>query len=248
MTLVRCSDDRVVAMGWTAQTTERSHGPREYANATTGAAGPPARVAWLQAAMRRAWTSRPTGPARRARVRGSHSVLGLRGLPHAVHAVTRSRYDRVMARRSAHQWTLVSLERRETFVVTASALWCPIMAPEDYVTGRGEPSSADTGTAVDDDQLARQPSDFARRAQSEDDRGLMLDEVVRAAVQLIPGVDEASISVTIGRRDVSSQHPWGDLPAKVDAVDRDRAGTVHRCRVRARDGARVGHGQRGALG
>ena len=98
------------------------------------------------------------------------------------------------------------------------ALWCPIMAPEDFETGRGQPSFADTGTTVDDDQLAKQLSDFARRAQTEDDRGLMLDEVVRAAVQLIPGVDEASISVTIGRRDVSSQHPSGDLPAKVDAV------------------------------
>lgn len=83
---------------------------------------------------------------------------------------------------------------------------------------RGLPPPADSGTAVDDDHLARQLSDFARRAQSEEDRGLMLDEVVRAAVQLIPGVDEASISVTIGRRDVSSQHPSGDLPARVDAV------------------------------
>ncbi|GAB3881141.1 GAF and ANTAR domain-containing protein [Terrabacter terrigena] len=92
------------------------------------------------------------------------------------------------------------------------------MVPEDFETGRGQPSTADTGTAVDDDQLAKQLSDFARRAQSEDDRGLMLDEVVRAALQLIPGVDEASISVTIGRRDVTSEHPSGELPAKVDAV------------------------------
>lgn len=92
------------------------------------------------------------------------------------------------------------------------------MAPQDDESGRGEPSSADTGSSQGDDELARQLSEFARRAQTEDDRGLMLDEIVRGAVQLIPGVDEASISVTIGRRDVSSQHPSGDLPAKVDAV------------------------------
>jgi hypothetical protein len=92
------------------------------------------------------------------------------------------------------------------------------MTPPDAATGRGEPSPADTGTAVDGDQLAKQLSDVARRAQAEDDRGLMLDEVVKAAVALIPGVDEASISITVGRRDVRSEHPSGDLPAKVDAV------------------------------
>lgn len=92
------------------------------------------------------------------------------------------------------------------------------MAPQRDDPGRGEPSTADTGTTVDHDQLAHQLSAFARRAQSEEDPGLMLDEIVKAAVQLIPGVDEASISVVIGRRDVTSQHPSGDLPAKVDAV------------------------------
>jgi GAF domain-containing protein len=92
------------------------------------------------------------------------------------------------------------------------------MATQDDVTGRGQPSPADTGTTVDDDQLAQQLSAFARRVQSENDPGLMLDEIVKAAVALIPGVDEASISVVIGRRDVTSQHPSGDLPAKVDAV------------------------------
>jgi len=71
---------------------------------------------------------------------------------------------------------------------------------------------------VDHDELARRLSDFARRAQSEDDPGLMLDEIVRASVALIPGADEASISVVTGRRDVTSQHPSGDLPAKVDAA------------------------------
>ncbi|GAA2482190.1 GAF and ANTAR domain-containing protein [Terrabacter carboxydivorans] len=90
------------------------------------------------------------------------------------------------------------------------------MAPQ-VDAARGLPSPADTGTAAGD-QLARLLSEFARRAQAETDTGLMLDEIVRAAVALIPGVDEASISVTTGRRDVSSQHPSGRLPERVDAV------------------------------
>lgn len=82
------------------------------------------------------------------------------------------------------------------------------MPPPDD-DGRGQPSTADAGTTADDDRLALQLSDFAWRAQSEDDSGLMLDEIVRAAVKLIPGVDEASISVVVGRRDVTSQHRSG---------------------------------------
>lgn len=91
------------------------------------------------------------------------------------------------------------------------------MTPRDG-TDRGEPSNADTGTSAEHDELARQLSAFARRAQSQDDPGLMLDEVVRAAVALIPGAEEGSISVVTGRRDVTSQHPSGELPAQVDAL------------------------------
>lgn len=46
----------------------------------------------------------------------------------------------------------------------------------------------------------------------------MLDELVRAAVALKPGVDEGSISVVTGRSAVTSQSPPGDLPRRVDAV------------------------------
>ena len=49
----------------------------------------------------------------------------------------------------------------------------------------------------------------------------MLDEVVRAAVELIPGVDEGSISIIIGRRQVVSQHSSGTLPEQVDAVQEE---------------------------
>ena len=43
---------------------------------------------------------------------------------------------------------------------------------------------------MDHELLAQQLSGFARRLEAEDDPELMLDEVVRAAVALIPGVEE----------------------------------------------------------
>ena len=68
------------------------------------------------------------------------------------------------------------------------------------------------------DQLAGQLSAFARRLEAENDADLMLDEIVRGAVALIPGVDEGSISVVTGRRNVTSHHPSSELPKLVDAL------------------------------
>jgi transcriptional regulator with GAF, ATPase, and Fis domain len=82
---------------------------------------------------------------------------------------------------------------------------------------REEPSAEDQATAAVRD-LAEQFSELARSLESEDDTGLMLDEVVSAAVRLIPGVQEGSISVVTGRREVTSQHPSGELPEHVDAI------------------------------
>ena len=42
-----------------------------------------------------------------------------------------------------------------------------------------------------------------------------------AAVRLIPGVDEASISVVRNRQAVSSRLPTGDLPVRVDAMQEE---------------------------
>ncbi len=43
-------------------------------------------------------------------------------------------------------------------------------------------------------------------------------EIVRAAVDLIPGCDEGSISVVVNRRTVTSQAASGELPGTVDAL------------------------------
>ena len=82
----------------------------------------------------------------------------------------------------------------------------------------GEPSAEDQGSAAGEDELAHELSELARHLQAEDDVDAILDEVVRAAVQLVPGTDEGSISVVIGRRKVTSQSPSSDLPARVDAL------------------------------
>ena len=68
------------------------------------------------------------------------------------------------------------------------------------------------------DELAQQLSELARALQSEPQTGPMLDEVVAAAIRLIPGVDEGSISAVVARRQVSSQNHSGELPRLVDAL------------------------------
>lgn len=83
---------------------------------------------------------------------------------------------------------------------------------------RGQPSDADTGTADGADELALLFSKFARRVQQQPDPSSTLDEVTRAAVLSIPGCDEASISVVIGRQRASSQAATGELPRVVDQL------------------------------
>ncbi len=86
------------------------------------------------------------------------------------------------------------------------------------IGGQGRPSVQDEGTTVGHDELAHRLGELARSLEAEDDTDAMLDEVVAAAVTLIPGVDEGSISVVVGRRDVISQSPSSDLPRRVDAL------------------------------
>lgn len=96
--------------------------------------------------------------------------------------------------------------------------YCPDMARE-LQNRRGEPSAQNEGLAVEHDRLAQDLSVFARRVEAERIPGLVLDDIVRAAVELIPGAEEGSISVVTGKREVTSRHPQGGgLPAQVDAL------------------------------
>ena len=88
------------------------------------------------------------------------------------------------------------------------------------IGGRGKPSSSDTGTAVVD-VLAESLSGLARELEQNDDSETMLAAVVAAAVALVPGAEEGSISVVAARRRVTSEAPTSDLPVRVDALQEE---------------------------
>jgi transcriptional regulator with GAF, ATPase, and Fis domain len=77
---------------------------------------------------------------------------------------------------------------------------------------------AEQSGAVSEDELAVQLSEFARVLQQEDDSEATLERVVQAAVALIPGAEEGSISVVTDRAQIESQAPSSDLPRRVDAL------------------------------
>ena len=83
---------------------------------------------------------------------------------------------------------------------------------------QGQPSAHDTGDSAGDDELAAILSKFARTVQQQGDPNATLEEIVRAAVALVPGCDEGSISVVLGRREVRSEGASGDLPRIVDEL------------------------------
>lgn len=85
-------------------------------------------------------------------------------------------------------------------------------------TDRGEPSARNTGSASAEYGLASDLSDLARELQREEDPEAILVDVVQAAVRLIPGVQEGSISVVTARRRVASRAPSGELPRRVDKL------------------------------
>ncbi len=86
--------------------------------------------------------------------------------------------------------------------------------------GKGQPSTANTGTA-DLNQLAEDFGELARSLEEHDDPDVMLAEIIAAAVAMVPGVDEGSVSVVTGRRNIGSQAPTGDLPMQVDALQEE---------------------------
>jgi hypothetical protein len=71
------------------------------------------------------------------------------------------------------------------------------------------------------DPLAKDFSEFARSVETQNDLHATLVEIVRAAVDLIPGCDEGSVSVVLGRRKVTSEAASGPLPAAVDRLQEE---------------------------
>ena len=87
--------------------------------------------------------------------------------------------------------------------------------------GRGEPSAHDSGSAIGRDDLAVRLSRSARDMQQEDDPAATLAAVVAAAVQLVPGADQGSISAVTGRRHITNEAASGELPRRVDALQQE---------------------------
>jgi transcriptional regulator with GAF, ATPase, and Fis domain len=86
---------------------------------------------------------------------------------------------------------------------------------------RGLPSTQDTGANDADDTLAASFSDFARSVERQGTQQTTLVEIVKAAVELIPGCDEGSVSVVLGRRKVTSEAASGQLPVLVDRIQEE---------------------------
>jgi transcriptional regulator with GAF, ATPase, and Fis domain len=82
--------------------------------------------------------------------------------------------------------------------------------------GSQDQASATGSTGAD--ELAAQFSRLARGLRQQGDPDSTLLEIVRAAVQLIPGSEQGSVSTVIGRRHLKSQVTSGELARTLDEL------------------------------
>lgn len=87
------------------------------------------------------------------------------------------------------------------------------MAPDPAVIG-----NSTSGQSPISALLATQLGDLARELQQEEDVHSVLAGIVDAALHLIPGTAQASISLVTGRKKVDSEVASGELPRLVDAL------------------------------
>ncbi len=92
---------------------------------------------------------------------------------------------------------------------------------DQYESGQGEPSVQDAGAFAGRDVLAVELGEVARNLQKETDPTGILQKIVGAALRLIPGVEEGSISAVQGRRHVISRAPSSDTAARIDALQNE---------------------------
>lgn len=79
-------------------------------------------------------------------------------------------------------------------------------------------SSAERPRVRSHARVAEEMSSLARLLETKDDTDTMLDEVVAAAVRLVPGTQDGSISMVTGRSRVTSRHASSVLPEVVDEI------------------------------
>ena len=71
------------------------------------------------------------------------------------------------------------------------------------------------------DELATSLADFARELQRQSRPAQVLETIVHAALRLVPGADEGSVSLVLARRRVEAQAASSDLPRAVDALQEE---------------------------
>ena len=100
--------------------------------------------------------------------------------------------------------------------------WCVVSTSgSDDPIPRGHPSAQDTGTTVDLDDLARRLAEAARGLQQQTDPQQVLNRVVSLAVAMVPGADEATITMVRARRQVYSAAATGDLARWFDSLQNE---------------------------
>jgi len=78
--------------------------------------------------------------------------------------------------------------------------------------------SAHHGGIKRERDLATELAELARSLQHEPDTDAVLSGLVHAALNLIPGAGEGSVSIVTGRRNIGSRAPSSDLPQRIDAL------------------------------
>jgi GAF domain-containing protein len=97
--------------------------------------------------------------------------------------------------------------------------WCVVSTTGAETSHqRGQPSAQDTGTTAALDDLARRLAEAARGLQQQLDPQHVLSRVVSLAVAMVPGADEATITMVRARRHVYSAAATGDLARWFDVL------------------------------
>ncbi len=86
---------------------------------------------------------------------------------------------------------------------------------------RGQPSAQATGGAFVSEDLSQRLADLARDMQRQGDAAAVMDVIVSAAVAMVPGADEATISLTQGRRRVVSAAATSDVARRFDDLQEE---------------------------
>lgn len=96
-----------------------------------------------------------------------------------------------------------------------------VVGTDQHASAHGAPSAAYAGVDGPPHDLAAQLGDLARDLQAQPEPARLLGAVTAAAVTHVPGAEDASISVVVGRHRVRSQASTSELARAVDALQEE---------------------------